>query len=244
MIYVGDHDRAGVVRRYAEEHGIRKVYVLGDPLDGLEGCEFAPWRDVDKYRVYNVFRTVITGEDLVVLNEVLRDAERNCLKYNCLRQYVVQTRHRLVFQRLPFVSSKDDAAALFDMTTENPFLKLPVDEVWGRIRGVVRVRMPAVAMHIDRVSLPPLELAAYEAEKDAIFSRLKGSPSLLPAQCLKASERLAMDVVGYRQYDSKSRFKLDGRYLESQTGVDRYFADILRAKARWVEEWREMEDGE
>lgn len=237
MIYLGDHDRAGIVRRYVEEHRIRNVYLVGEPIEGVETAGTAIWKDVDKYRCYNVLRTVIRKEDLLVMNEILQSSERNCLKYNCIRQYAVQTSHRLIFQRIPFVSSKDDVAVLHDMTTENPFLKLPMEEVWRDIRVVAS--MPEVTLRIDRVKLSPAELELYQARKAAIFAKLKGSPCLLPGQCLRESEKIGSAHVGYR-WDSKSVFLLDGRYFETETGVDRYYADILRDKARWMSEWREL----
>lgn len=232
MIYLGNHNPLAIVRAYMDAHNIRKVYTIGDAI-GIDGEDCVSWKDCIKYIHYNRFRSTITAEDLVVMNEALCSGDRSLLHFNSIRQYMVQTRHRLIFQRIPFCEHKDDVAILFDMTQNNPFLKLPIREVWDALKP--HWQPLDVDATIEHVELSADEETAYKAQKEGIFARLKGSPCLLPRQCLRASEKLTerhKSIVTHL-----CDFDIHGRYIETQLGVDRYFADIIRQKLQWLKEY-------
>lgn len=232
MIYLGNHDVKDITLAYIAEHHVRKVFTIGEPI-GIDGEDCVSWVDCIKYIHYNRLRATITAEDLVVMNDALCSGDRNLLHFNCIRQYMVQTQHRLIFQRVPFYDHKDDVAILFDMTQNNPFLKLPISEVWDALKPNWKpLDVDAVIEHVE---LTMEEEALYKAQKDAIFAKLKGSPCLLPRQCLRASERLTerhRSIVTHL-----SDFDIHGRYIENQLGVDKYHADIIRQKLEWLREY-------
>lgn len=223
MIYIGTFDIAEIVADYVAKHGIRHVWTMGEAT-GVEGETVTPWNGLDLYANYTPLRSSIQQGDLVVMNGIMRTSKRTDLKLNCLRQYVVQTKHRLAFEPLPFHEREEDLAIVSDMMQDNPFLKEDFDRDEFR-KLLAGVSLPPVTMRIVRRELDPALVNAYLKEKERIFAKLKGSPSVLPKQCLKVSQTLC------KEGDDKATFKPDGYYVETQLGVDRYFCDILRYKA-------------
>ena len=60
--------------------------------------EFIEWADIIEYRYYYRLLQEIGSKTLVVVNECLRTQARHDLTYNCMRLFLNQTDHRLIFQ--------------------------------------------------------------------------------------------------------------------------------------------------
>lgn len=125
MIALGfdDAQKDATVRRYCAEHGIRNAFILS-PARFRFDCSFAPhehieWAEIIQYRFYYRLLQEIDGSTLVVVNECLRTQNRYDLTYNCIRHFLNQTRHQLVFQRLPLIDTFDDFMILFDFDTRS-----------------------------------------------------------------------------------------------------------------------------
>lgn len=234
MIYLGLllSEKQKVVADYAVCHNIHKIWTIGEPLN-LDNEDVTSWRNVIEYDYYNRLRTAIRQDDLIVINEILHTSKRTDLGYNCIRQYVVQTPHRLIFQKFPFNNSEEDLAILYDFLQNNPFLKTPWPDIDIK-DSIAFCRLPPVTMEIIPVELTNEQVARYEVEKDNIFNKLKGTPATLPKACLKVSQKLNP------RGDNKAIFKPDGHYYETQLGVDHYFCNILRQKAAIVRRYNEQ----
>jgi len=123
-IYLGlDDDAKGdVIERYRRGHEIRKVVVFYPE-------KFIPPFCLDDDRVtyagaimYKHFYRLLQEIDtrtLIVFNEVLRTQNRYDLTYNCIRHYLQQTPHSLVFQMFPQIDGHDDFMILFDFVTQS-----------------------------------------------------------------------------------------------------------------------------
>jgi hypothetical protein len=123
------------VRAYVDEHGLTHVVVLSPariPLE-FEGADQVKCTDIIKYTTYYPLLQAINPSTLVVVHECLRTQDRNDLTYNCIRHFLAQTDHVLVFQARPLIDTIDDFATLFDFVTKSrwkrtPFAELPLDE--------------------------------------------------------------------------------------------------------------------
>jgi hypothetical protein len=62
---------------------------------------------------------------LLVINECLRTQNRYDLTYNCIRQFLQQTRHQLIFQYLPMIDGIEDFMILFDFDTRSQWKREP-----------------------------------------------------------------------------------------------------------------------
>lgn len=69
--------------------------------------------------------------------------------------------------------------------------------------------------------------------KESIFAKLKGSPAVLPRQCLKEAQKLTGG-------DDKSIFNPNGHYIFSQLGVDKYFYEQLKKQIEVYNEYKTL----
>lgn len=61
----------------------------------------------------------INNDVLLVINECLRTKNRYDLTYNCIRNFLNQTKHQIIFQYLPIIESFNDFFTLFDFDTRS-----------------------------------------------------------------------------------------------------------------------------
>jgi hypothetical protein len=140
MIYLGLGTAAKleVVRQYCRDHGIKRVVVLCPPKFRLDLGEeiphevvlwgetgIGPRNEIVQYRVYYRLVQEIDHSTLLVVHECLRTQNRNDLTYNCIRQFLMQTHHKLIFQYLPFIDGIEDFMTLFDFDTRSQWKREP-----------------------------------------------------------------------------------------------------------------------
>ena len=70
--------------------------------------------EIIQYKFYYRLLQEIGKDTLLVVNECLRMQNRYDLTYNCLRLFLQQTPHALVFQYLPIIDTIADFMVLFD----------------------------------------------------------------------------------------------------------------------------------
>lgn len=228
MIYLGKFDKEKIVSEHIKTNNIRKVWIIGENIANYRCVSYS---DCIEYDPYNEYRTSIQGGDLIVLNEILHTSIRNDLHYNCIRQYVVQTQHRIIFQKMPFLNEEKDMAILYDMVSQSPFSyqSNPYEQME---RPEMQINLPTSTMVINSISAPADKVKKYLSEKEKIFQKLKASPCVLPRQCLAAWKKIASLDCDLADY------KPDGEYIEhTNIGVSKYFCDILRKKDAIYRNW-------
>lgn len=231
MIYLGLEDaaKAEAVTWYREEHAIRKVFVLSPQrfapafasdqmanpeaeCDGRQGL-FIDWSDLIRYRYYYKLLQEVDRSTLVVVNECLRTQDRNCLTYNCIRNYLNQTPHVLVFQHLPIIDTIADFMVLFDFETGSRWKREPFrPELLGEAK--IDVRPVPLELHPIQVPVDDKVRAAYAKEKTSLLAEVRGDPDkdphLLPRNLLLVSGRAKLAHVdpARRYVGRNNRFKL------------------------------------
>lgn len=232
VIHLGLNDdvKGEVVATYRTEHGVRKVFVLSPTrfaptwaathmanpeteCDGRDGL-FVDWPDLIVYRYFYKLLQEIDGSTLVVINECLRTQDRNCLTYNCVRNYLNRTRHVLVFQYLPIIDTFEDFMTLFDFATQSRWKREPFrHEFFAEVKIHVAPSEPIsiVPIHVpvdDRVR------ATYAKEKAAILAAVRSGPDKdphqIPRNMLLVSGKAKLPRVSpARRYVGRNnRFKL------------------------------------
>lgn len=231
MIHLGldDAAKAAIVARYHAEHAIRKIFVfsperfspsfapehMSDPAtqgDGRPGL-YIGWPDLVEYRYYYKLLQEIDRETLVVINECLRTQNRNDLTYNCIRNYLNQTGHVLVFQYLPLIDTIEDFMTLFDFTTRSRWKR---EKFRSDLLHEARVDVAPVPIEIRpiHVLVDDKARAAYAKEKAALLAEVRGDPDkdphLIPRNLLLVSGKAKLAHVNpARRYVGRNnRFKL------------------------------------
>lgn len=221
MIYIGEHDKVKIINDYLKNHEIDKVYIIGDDIElGIENKECIKFSDTIMYKFYYRLLQEINKKSLIVLNECLRKQNRYDLTYNCIKKYLLQTTHRLVFNYFPVIKEEQDFMILYDMIQNNPFLR----ENYKYITKFENVIVNNVVFEITKtdVTLSDDVLKQYEVEKEKIIGQVKKDPDIIPRHLLRFSEKSKP-----KGYDNLTKIKPKMNIIVSQLKVDQYYYNEL-----------------
>ena len=215
MIYIGLSDavKTSVFERYLADHSdVRKVFVLSperfapgfapermtDPTtqgDGRRGL-FIDYPDIIRYRYFYRLVQEVDASTLVVIHECLRTQNRNDLTYNCIRHFLNQTTHQLVFQRLPLIDTVEDFGVLFDFDTRSRWKRTPFAQL---SLGEARIEVEPVtpAFRVVPVETDAKTKATYAKEKRKLIDGIGNrDPHTIPRNLYLvggAAKRQAME---------------------------------------------------
>lgn len=178
MISLGlnDSDKLERIERFCADGSIRKVVVFSPakfrpawqlPVD----FEHVEWTEIIQYKFYYRLLQEIGPDTLLVINECLRTQNRYDLTYNCLRLFLQQTPHALVFQYLPAIDTFDDFMVLFDFDTRSRWKR----EAFRRDlvkECSVEVATPTLAITQISVETDANTKEAYAREKRKLIDKI------------------------------------------------------------------------
>ena len=220
MIYIGQHNnRAAIVSRYMQEHGLKKAVLFGDLIE-LEEVELmhVPYKECIKYSYYYKYLEFTYKQTLFVWNNCLKTQKQNSLEYNCIRHAAEQTQHHIIFETMPLIESSEDFMILYTLQEPNPFVKVGFSEV-ERLENVDFSGWECPVISAHRIEATEEQKAKYAQVKEAAISAVKRDPNIIPRRCLKYAESL---VKG--DYDSKAALlPRDMRVAVSDLPVDGYY---------------------
>lgn len=111
------------ILRYCDIEGIKKVLILSPKKFifncGFPNCEFIEYSQIVEYKYFYRLLQEIDHQTLVIVNECLRTQNRYDLTYNCIRHFLNQAAHQIIFQYLPIIESMEDFMILFDFDTKS-----------------------------------------------------------------------------------------------------------------------------
>lgn len=221
-IHIGECDKSKIILDYIENKEISKIYIIGEPIeiDTTIPIEVAPWSKIEYYVWYYKLIQEINQSVLVILNEVLLKQNRSDLKYNCIRNYIKQTKHRLVFNYYPIIKNREDFMILYDMITDNPFLKEKYK--YQTHFENVEIHNFIFDLHVEEITLPSKVEEEYEIEKEKVIGEVKKDADIIPRRLLKFSEKKKP-----KGYDTMSKIKPNMKICVSQLKVDKYYYNEL-----------------
>jgi hypothetical protein len=138
----------------------------------FQPSETIDWPEIIKYRTFYRLLQEINSDTLVVVNECLRTQSRHDLTYNCIRQYLAQTKHVLVFQTLPLIDEMQDFMILFDFATRSKWKRDKFDA--DLVRGEAQIMVCPLLLSFSSVAVPVTDKlkADYAAAKQKLFAEL------------------------------------------------------------------------
>lgn len=184
-IYLGlaDDEKRDIIREYVAGNDIRQIVIISPKPFPLiyEGADQVDYADAIQYHVFYRLLQEIDNHVLVVLSECLRTQNRYDLTYNCIRHFLNQTGHRLIFQYLPQIDTAEDFMILFDWDTRSRWKRLRYDAALVRAEAQVYIRQLPLALRRVDVPTSPATLARYQRERDALFATLGArDPHIVP----------------------------------------------------------------
>ena len=223
-IYIGQQDKQKIVNDYLANHDIEKVYVFGDDLGIGENISFA---DLIEYKYYYRLLQEVNAKSLVIINECLRRTNRYELTYNCIRRYLMNKPHRIIFNYLPIKENEEDFAILHDFSIDNPFLKDKYE--WITDFSNVEVGEVEIDIQVQQITVDEKWLPLYEEEKEKIFNSSYKNPQTIPQKALTFSENVSRNYI--KKFDSKRTFKPKMNIVVNQLKVDTYYYEkIMKIK--------------
>ena len=218
MIFIGMDDtaKAARVRAYCEGNAIRKVVVFSPkkfrpawPMD--VDHEHVEWAEIIEYKFYYRLLQEIGKETLLVINECLRTQNRYELTYNCLRLFLQQTPHALIFQCLPIIDTFDDFAVLFDFETRSRWKRQRLDSALLR-EAQIKVSEPGLSFVALPVETDERTRAAYAKEKRKLIDGIGlKDPHTIPRNLYLISGKVKLPHMnaGKQYVGRNNRFGLD-----------------------------------
>lgn len=240
VIYLGidTASKLEVIQRYCRDHDIKRVVILCPPKFRLDLGESIPhevvlWgetgtgpkNEIVQYKFYYRLVQEIDHSTLLVIHECLRTQNRNDLTYNCIRQFLMQTHHHLIFQYLPIIDSIDDFMVLFDFDTRSAWKRQPFgSELVANATVVINPVVPQITE--IQVETTAKQKDAYAREKAKLFENIgMKDPHTIPRNLYLTTGKAKLAAVDSTiQYVGRNnRFKLPNltTYRDELQG-DRY----------------------
>jgi hypothetical protein len=171
------------IQRYVAEHNVKSVIVFSPKKFSLQLPALdVPIREVEyaeviMYRTFYPLLEEIGADHLLVVNEFLRDKNRNNLTFNCLRHYLNQCGHQIILEYFPFIDDEADFMALLDFDTKSKRKGLGFFDGYLNDADIQCVNHN-ITLSVQTVCANPGE---YEFEKNRLFDELGNKdPDTIP----------------------------------------------------------------
>ena len=183
------------------------------------------------YKYFYRLLQEINKNSLIVLNECLKKQNRYDLTYNCIRRYILQTNHRIIFNYYPIIREEKDFMILYDMLQNNPFLK----EKYEYITKFDNVEIGKIEFEVikDDVVID-LSDEEYETEKKKLISEVNKDPDIIPRRLLKFVESKKpkgydrIDKIKKHMHVAVSQFKVDKYYYNQVLDFKKEFDNVVQ----------------
>lgn len=216
MLRIGYNEtqKRDIIKQYCNDNNIEKVYIFSPEKFSMlieQNSENITYAQIIKYKYYYRLIKDIGVNDLIVINECLRTQNRSDLTYNCLRQYLLQTKHQIVFQYLPQIDTFDDFMILLDFDTRTKFKMQSFDS--AMLEGIdIDVNCVDIGFNaIDVVTSDKIK-AQYEKKKRQMFDNIgMKDPHTIPRNLYLIGGKSKLEKVqSDKLYVGRNkRFKLD-----------------------------------
>ena len=191
--------RAEIQKALNEYKDVDRIFVFyGDkehPEFEFEGLEtiYTPWSETEMYRTFYPLlgqpykgqdTPAITDKSLLVVDEMLVDRHRGCLKQNCTLHFMRVSSRRLIFNWMPFIDQPDDFMILVDYAypdryKRQPFQKELLEEIDCRITR----RLPEISS--QNIETSAADFKRYEKQRDKLFDDLgQKDPNTIPRKLI------------------------------------------------------------
>jgi hypothetical protein len=127
MIYLGynDEEKKNVINNYIKDNKINNIYfITNEDLNiniDYDNIKYVVYKNIMKYAYYYRIIENTTRKTLIIINEILKDRNRYNLTYNCIRVFLNNTNHILIFNYFPIIYNREDFCSLIDFDTQTRF---------------------------------------------------------------------------------------------------------------------------
>lgn len=191
MILIGltEKQKQAEIVQYVEKHSIKSVIVFSPkrfymPLPDLGDVPIRQieYDEVIMYRTFYPLLEEIGQDHLLIVNEFMRTANRNDLTYNCLRHYLNQCGHQIIFEYFPIISKPADFMILLDFDTKSIY-KGSGFKLEMLSESYVRCINHHITLQPQSVTLPGNAEEDYDQKKETLFANIGNrDPDIIPRE--------------------------------------------------------------
>ena len=211
MIRIGikNSEKDLLIQEYIKNNPEVEHVIVFSPEQFRLDCEYEQygWDDVIMYKYFYPLLEKIDNSYLLVINEMLRTANRSELTYSCLRHYLNQTPHRLIVNWFPMINDKNDFMVLLDLDHPGRFKGIGYSPgITDGIDVQGKDRRPEV--EILNASTPERAFEEYAAERDRLFDSLGNKdPDTIPRRLHLYAGRFKEISAAEKYVARNKRFK-------------------------------------
>ncbi len=224
MIYLGieSKKKQGIIERYCLANSIAKVVILTPEKFAFKydkaTSETVYYPQIIEYKFFYRLLQEISHETLIVISECLRTQNRHDLTYNCIRHYLTQTKHQIIFQYLPVIDNQQDFMILFDFDTQSRWKREKFDIDLLQESEIVIAKRDIAFNFIEITANDKLK-SYYEAKKQKLFSEIGiKDPHTLPRNLYLIAGKAKIGHIDQSKQcvGRNNRFKIDAMHKYKQ----------------------------
>lgn len=219
MIYIGYgyKEKKKIIDNTVKKYNINRIYVFA-PEDRMQDYnlsisdfEYITYKKLIEYEYFYRVLEFADKSTLIVLDECLRTKNRNDLTYNCIRHFLNQSGHQLIFQYLPIIDNIEDFMTLFDFDTKSQWKRQRFSK--GLLKECsVNIRQLPIEFIFLEVKCSEGTKKKYAIEKKKLFDNLGlKDPHTIPRNLYLITGKEKMKLVDFtKNYIGRNnRFKLE-----------------------------------
>ena len=213
-------EKHGLATQYTASRRIQHIVWIAPNEPAAYIGEWIAYKEVIMYRTFYRLLQEIDGNTLVVIDECLRTQNRYCLEYNCIRQYLNQAGHVIVFQYLPLIDTADDFMILFDFATRSRWKR---EKFNPELLGETDICVRAIPITFKDITVPTSERTRqrYQRQRSKLFEEVSNStrdPHIIPRQLHLIG---GVDKLAYIKSNEQPQLNLFSDSAESRHYVAR-----------------------
>ncbi|MCO5190353.1 MAG: hypothetical protein M9918_19455 [Anaerolineae bacterium] len=177
-------EKHSLATQYTAQYAIQHIVWIAPVEPAAYLGEWIEYKEVIMYRTFYRLLQEIDNNTLVVIDECLRTQNRYSLEYNCIRQYLNQAGHVIVFQYLPLIDTADDFMILFDFATRSRWKREKFNpDLFDEVDICVR----PIPISFNAIPVPTSKRTKkrYQTQRDKLLREVSNStrdPHIIPRQ--------------------------------------------------------------
>ena len=209
-------EKQKVINDYLNKHNINKIkcfYFKKFKYEYDVNCEieYIEYSDIEMYKFFYRLLEEIDENTLIIIDECMRTQNRNELIYNCAHHYLNQTKHRIIFEYLPFIEDTKDFMILMDFNKPNKYKTKSFEYDFLYAEDIL-VKPIIYKLNVINIGHTEKELQRYNKKRDSLFNNLGlKDPNTIPRNLQLVAGNLKKKIVEENKlYVARNkRFKLD-----------------------------------
>lgn len=184
MIRIGlrTYQKINLIRKISGKY--KKIYIFSYKKFWLEeipdNAEQIEYSDIIMYKFFYRLLGEIDNDSAIVINECLRDKNRNNLTYNCLRHYLNQCKNTYILEFFPFIEDVSDFMSLLDFDTNSMYKGSGFSD-WMLTEHDTLCQNQHLKFQEIRTEIDKNTLEKYKRKKEALFDNIGNKdPDTIP----------------------------------------------------------------